>query len=97
MQIQAIMANLSDKSNTLQSKVLVSLRSIFNAAQENGLVAKSPVSNMLKPGEKRTPEKETLTPQESQFLLDRVVNPRARTFLPIALHTGMHRGEIIGL
>lgn len=97
MQIQAIMASLSDKSNSLQSKVLVNMRSIFNAAQENGLVAKSPVSSMLKPGGKRTPEKEALTPQESQFLLDHVANRRARTFLLIALHTGMRRGEIIGL
>ena len=32
MQIQSIMAGLSDKSNSLQSKVLVNLRSIFNAA-----------------------------------------------------------------
>lgn len=45
MQIQAIMAGLSDKSNSVQSKVLINLRSIFKTAQENGLVAKSPVSN----------------------------------------------------
>ena len=81
----------------LDEKVLVNMKSIFNAAQENGLVAKSPVSAMLKPGGKRTPEKEILTPQESQVLLDRVANPRARTFLLIALHTGMRRGEIVGL
>lgn len=31
MQIQSIMAGLSDKSNSLQPKVLVNLRSIFNA------------------------------------------------------------------
>lgn len=86
MQIQAIMANLSDKSNSLQSKVLINMRSIFNAAQENGLVAKSPVSSILG---KRTPEKEALTPQKSQFLLDHVANRRARTFLLIALHAGM--------
>lgn len=81
----------------LDEKVLVNMKSIFNAAQENGLVAKSPVSAMLKPGGKRTPEKEILTPQESQVLLDRVANPRARTFLLIALHTGMRRGETVGL
>jgi len=39
MQIQAIMASLSNKSNSLQSKVLIHLRSIFKAAQEKGLVA----------------------------------------------------------
>lgn len=97
MQIQAIMGSLSDKSNSLQSKVLVCLRNIFNAAQENGLVAKSPISSTLKPGGKKTPEKEVLLPQESQLLLERVKNPRARTFLLIALHTGMRRGEIVGL
>ncbi len=86
MQIQTIMARLSGKSNSLQSKVLTNLRSIFNVAQENGLIAKSPVSSMLKPTGNKTPEKETLTVQESQMLLDRVKNPRAKTFLLIALH-----------
>lgn len=97
MQIQAIMAGLAGKSNSLQSKVLINLRSIFKAAQENGLVAKSPVSSMLKPSGKKTVEKEALNAQERQLLLERVKNPRARTFLLIALHTGMRRGEIIGL
>ena len=58
MQIQFIMAALSDKSNSLQSKVLIALRSIFKAAQGNGLVAKSPVSSMLKPSGKKTAEKQ---------------------------------------
>ena len=76
MQIQSIMAALSDKSNSLQSKVLIALRSIFKAAQENGLVAKSPVSSMLKPSGKRSAEKVALTPQESDLLLQRVKNDR---------------------
>ena len=97
MQIQAVMARLADKSNSLQSKALIHLRSIFKAAEENGLVAKSPVSAMLKAGGKKTPEKIALTPQESQALLERVENHRARTFLLTALHTGMRRGEILAL
>lgn len=97
MQIQSIMAGLSGKSNSLQSKVLVSLRSIFNAVHENGLIACSPVSSMLKPTGKTTQEKETLTAKESQILLEKVQNTRARTFLLTALHTGMRRGEILGL
>ena len=97
MQIQAIMAGLSGKSNSLQSKVLMNLRSIFNVAVENGLIAKSPVSVTLKPASKATEEKETLTADECRTLLDRVTNTRARTFLLIGLHTGMRRGEILGL
>lgn len=97
MQIQALMASLAGKSNSLQSKVLIHLRSIFTVAMENGLVAKSPVSSMLKAGGKRTEEKTALTPEESRLLLERVTDIRARTFLLIALHTGMRRGEIIGL
>ena len=91
------MARLSDKSNSLQAKALVHLRSIFKAAEENGLVAKSPVSSMLKANGKATPEKTALTPQESQALLERVENHRAKTFLLTALHTGMRRGEIVAL
>jgi len=48
LQIQVIMASFSGKSNSLQSKVLSNLRAIFNVAQENGLIAKSPVSSTLK-------------------------------------------------
>ena len=40
MQVQALMAALSSKSKSLQSKVLAILRNIFCIAQENGLVAK---------------------------------------------------------
>ena len=97
MQIQGLMAGLAGKSNSLQSKVLIHLRSIFGAAVENGLIAKSPVSRMLKPGGKRTEEKVALTPEECDLLLSRVQDARARTFLLIALHTGMRRGKIIGL
>ena len=97
MQIQAIMASLSGKSNSLQSKVLIHLRSIFKAAQENGLVARSPVSSMLKPTGKKTAEKAALAPQDCALLVERVDNPRAHTFLLIALQTGMRRGEILGL
>lgn len=52
---------------------------------------------MLKPSGKRTQEKVALTPEECRLLLERVKNHRAKTFLLIALHTGMRRGEILGL
>ena len=97
MQVQALVAALSSKSKSLQSKVLAILRNIFCIAQENGLVAKSPVSVMLRAGGKKTQEKIALTPEESELLLSRIKNKRAKTFAMIALNTGMRRGEIIAL
>nr|WP_325254064.1 site-specific integrase [uncultured Oscillibacter sp.] len=88
---------MREKAIPLQSKVLIHLRSIFTVAVENGLIAKSPVSSMLKAGGKRAEEKTALTPEESSLLLEQVKDIRARTFLLIALHTGMRRGEIFGL
>ena len=59
MQIQSIIVSPSGKSNSLQSKVLVAMRNIFNVAQENGLIVRSPVSSMLKPhGENHSREKD---------------------------------------
>ena len=97
MQVQALVAALSSKSKSLQSKVLAILRNIFCIAQENGLVAKSPVSVMLRACGKKTQEKIALTPEESELLLSRIKNKRAKTFAMIALNTGMRRGEIIAL
>ena len=97
MQIQAVMANMADKSNSLQSKVLIALRDIFRAAVENGLVAKTPVSDRLKAGGKTAEEKVTLTPNEEAALLDAVENLRAKTFLLLCLRTGARRGEALAL
>ena len=97
MHVQAIMAGLASKSNSLQSKVLIALRSIFKVAVENGLIAKTPVSSMLKAGGQKPQEKDIISSEERAKLLNQVKNPRARTFLLIALHTGMRRGEILGL
>lgn len=97
MQIQALMASLTGKSYSLQSKVLINLRDIFRAAEENGLIQKSPVSSRLKASGPTAQEKEILTPDEAQRLLNAVTNPRAHTFLLLCLHTGARRGEALAL
>ena len=97
MQIQALMAGMTGKSNSLQSKVLINLRSIFKAAEENGLIAKSPVSSSLKAKGNAAEEKSPLTPEETARLLETVSDSRARTFLLLCLHTGARRGEALAL
>lgn len=97
MQIQALMVGLADKSYSVQSKVLIHLRSIFRVAEENGLVLRTPVSSMLKAGGKKPDEKIALTPEESRQLLNGIRNIRAKTLVLLGLHTGMRRGEMVAL
>ena len=97
IQIQVIMAALSNKSKSLNNQVLQTLRGVFNAAVDNNLLLKSPVPNSLRVGGIPTEEKMALTPEQSQRLLDAVKGTRAYLFCLIALQTGMRRGEICGL
>ena len=91
------MLSIKDKSFSLQQKVLTQLRSIFRAAEENRLIEKSPVSSTIKPSGEKTSEKIPLIPTQVRQLLARVTEDEARTFVMLALFTGMRRGEILGL
>ena len=97
MQIQLILGNLSGQSKSLTDKAIQILRGIFNAAVDNNLIAKSPVSLRLRSGGIATKEKATLTVEQSRQLLNAVFGTRAYLFCLIALQTGMRRGEICGL
>lgn len=97
IQIQLIMAKLSNKSKSLNNQVRQTLRNVFDAAVDNNLLLKSPVPGNLRVGGIPAKEKMALTPEQSQRLLDAVKGTRAYLFCLIALQTGMRRGEICGL
>ena len=97
IQIQLIMSKLSEKSKSLNNQVILTMRSIFDAAVDNNLLLKSPVSSTIRVGGIPPKEKTALTPEQSQRLLDAVKGTRAYLFCLIALQTGMRRGEICGL
>lgn len=97
IQIQLIMAALSSKSRTLNNQVLQVLRGVFSSAVDNNLLLKSPVPSSLRVGGVPAKEKTTLTPEQSQRLLDAISGTRAYLFCLVALQTGMRRGEICGL
>ena len=60
LHIQRIMNEANKLCNSTSSKVLAAMRSIFNAAVDNNLIAKSPVGITLKAGGTPTPKKSTL-------------------------------------
>lgn len=95
--IQKIMASLEGKSQSVQNKILQTLKSIFRTAVDNNLIIKTPVTSEIKAHGKHTEEKIPLTKAESKALLDRLCGTRPYLFVLTALMSGMRRGELIGM
>lgn len=91
-----VMIGLSGKSASLQSKVLNTMRKMFDNAIENDLIAKNPCAKLKNTGYKAK-EKTALSADQMQILLDAVKGTRAETFVALGLYTGMRREEILGL
>jgi integrase len=99
LHIQLFLGELRSKnlSKSVQGKCLQHAKSIFTAAEDNGLIAKSPVSKLDRAGGEDTTEEEPLSNEQAKRLLEAVYGTRAYGFCLIALTTGMRRGEILGL
>ncbi len=91
-----VMIALADKSASLQSKVLNTMRKMFENAVDNELISRNPCTK-LKAGGYKSKEKAALTTEQSQILLDAVSSTRAEPFVMLGLYTGMRREEILGL
>lgn len=95
--IRGVMSNLAGYSRSVQGKAVQILRSIFNAAVENHLIMRSPVSSALKAGGETAKEKVPLTPEQSQRLLDATTGTRAYPAVAIMLGAGLRKEEAVGL
>lgn len=95
--IRGVMSNLAGYSRSVQGKAVQILRSIFNAAVENHLIMRSPVSSALKAGGETAKEKVPLTPEQSQRLLDATAGTRAYPAVAIMLGAGLRKEEAVGL
>lgn len=95
--IRGVMSSLTGYSRSVQSKTVQILRSIFNAAVENHLLLRSPVSPALKAGGAPAEERVPLTPEQSQRLLDATAGTRAYTAVALMLGAGLRKEEAVGL
>lgn len=93
---QRILANMAGMSNSSQSKVVTTLKQIFDCAEENGLILRSPCAR-LKAGGERTQEKIPLTPEQCQALEEATRGTKAYLFVMLGLYAGLRREEICGL
>lgn len=95
--IQATLNAMDGLSASIQNKALQHLRSIFQLAVEEGIIAKSPITMVVKTNGKPTEESVPLTAEQVQKLLSAVRGTNAETFVKIGLWSGLRRGEILGL
>lgn len=92
-----VMTAVAHMSKSTQRAVLQNLRAIFLAAEENGLIAKSPVPRSLKAGGDDAAEKVPLTVEQSQRLLAATAGTRAYLPVVLMLAAGLRKEEVCGL
>lgn len=95
--IQHLMTSISKYSKSTQKKVLQTTRAIFRVATENGMIAKSPISEQIKAGGAAPAEKTPLTEDQCRALLNAVKETRAYLLVLVLLHSGLRIGEALGL
>ena len=95
--VRQVMSQVADKSVSLQSKVLLTVRQLFETARLNGLVLRNPADGIKVTPHARPPRKEYLTLEESRTLMQSVTDPRARVFCALCLYCGLRKEEALGL
>ena len=95
--IRRVLSGVADKSESLQHKVLITMRQIFDSARLNHLINYDPTEGLKITPHARPEKKKYLTLPESALLMDVVTEPRARVFCALCLYCGLRREEALGL
>lgn len=95
--IRGIMARISELGHGTQSRVLGLLTGVFNTAVDDNLILRSPVPLTMKAKGDATEESEPLTSEQEQALLEAAEGTMVYPFVFTILHTGMRKGEVMGL
>lgn len=93
---QMVLSKMAHLSNSMQTKTVTTLKQIFECAEENGLIFRSPCGKLKAAGE-RSREKVPLTPEQCNALLKATKGTRAYLFIMLGLYAGLRREEICGL
>ena len=95
--IRAIMAGVAGESESLQHKVLITVRQIMQTAQANHLIRDNPAEGIRITPHARPRKKEYLTQAEAEDLLTRIAEPRAKAFCALCYYCGLRKEEALGL
>lgn len=92
-----LMASVASRSESLQRKVLLTMRQLFEEARLNHLIIDNPTEGIKITPHAKAEKKKALLPDEVDILMSVVVEPRARVFCALCLYCGLRKEEALGL
>ena len=95
--VREVMAGVSEKSESLQHKVLLTMQQIFNTARQNGLMIKDPTEGIKITPHTKPDKAKYLTKDQTKKLLAACDDPKALAFVALCLYCGLRREEALGL
>lgn len=97
-QLQNFINKQKTYSNSYINKIYEMLSNIFKEGIKNGIIAKNPMLNILKPKSIKQDKKiDALTIEEQKLFTSALENEQYKNIFLIALHSGMRIGEILAL
>jgi integrase len=94
--IRRVMRACADKSESLQHKVLITCKQLFETARLNHIITTTPCDGIKTTKHNIPPKRKNLTDDEQVALLTGLTG-RALTFVALGLYAGLRREEILGL
>ena len=94
--IRKIMSACANSSESLQHKVLITCRQLFDTAKFNHIISVSPCDGIKITRHNLPQKRKNLTDEEQERLLKHL-SGRALTFVALGLYSGLRREEILGL
>ena len=91
------MAEITEQSESLQHKVLITVRQIMQTAQANHLIRDDPTDGIRITTHARPKQKKYLTQDEAEELLSSIAEPRAKVFCALCYYCGLRKEEALGL
>lgn len=95
--IREVMSKVANKSESLQHKVLITLRQIFDTARQNGLIIKDPTEGIKTTPHTKPNKMKNLNDKQIKTLLKACGEQKAKAFVGLCLYCGLRREEALGI
>lgn len=95
--LKLLMVPVSKKSSAVYAKVNMLVKCVFYSAERNHLIEYNPSTQISAKGGTPAQEKESLSDEQRQILIDTVRDLPPYLFVMIGLYSGLRREEILGL